>query len=141
MTDLNTLIAAGSPWFLLEALGINDRGQVAGYTFHTSTGEVHGFVATPCEGTGQTQIARIAPTPQPPHQARRGKDPRKSSSLKKFARCVSNDGAFGISSPAPEAGNRNRLSRSNPKSRDASHDSDDFVNRTFIEPKVSSAAA
>jgi probable HAF family extracellular repeat protein len=49
MTDLNTLIPADSPWFLLEALGINDRGQIAGYAFNASTGEVHGFVATPVQ--------------------------------------------------------------------------------------------
>jgi probable HAF family extracellular repeat protein len=48
MTDLNTLIPADSPWFLLEALGINDRGQIAGYGLLTAKGEVHAFVATPC---------------------------------------------------------------------------------------------
>jgi probable HAF family extracellular repeat protein len=49
MTDLNTLISADSPWFLIEALGINDRGQIAGYGLLTAKGEVHAFVATPCD--------------------------------------------------------------------------------------------
>lgn len=49
MTDLNTLVPADSPWFFLEALGINDRGQIAGYAFNASTGEVHGLVATPVQ--------------------------------------------------------------------------------------------
>lgn len=48
--DLNTVIPADSPWFLIEALGINDRGQIAGYAFNSGTREVHGFLATPCEG-------------------------------------------------------------------------------------------
>ena len=30
MTDLNTLVAGDSPLFLIEALGINDRGQISG---------------------------------------------------------------------------------------------------------------
>jgi probable HAF family extracellular repeat protein len=56
MTDLNTLIPPDSPWFLIEALGINDRGQIAGPAFNTSTGDFHGYLATPCgegnEGCG-----------------------------------------------------------------------------------------
>jgi len=48
MTDLNTLIPRGSPWFLIEALGINDRAQIAGPAFNTSTGDCHGYLATPC---------------------------------------------------------------------------------------------
>jgi probable HAF family extracellular repeat protein len=48
MTDLNTLIPADSPLFLLGATGaINDRGQIAGYAFVKSTGELHAFLATP----------------------------------------------------------------------------------------------
>lgn len=51
MTDLNTLIPAGSPLYLLEATGtINDEGQIAGIALVTSgeeSGEVHAFLATP----------------------------------------------------------------------------------------------
>jgi probable HAF family extracellular repeat protein len=48
MTDLNTLIPAGSPLFLMEAEGINDRGQIAGFG-HLSNGEHRGFLLTPCD--------------------------------------------------------------------------------------------
>lgn len=47
MTDLNTLIPEGSPWYLLQALSINDAGQIVGYG--TINGDVHAFLATPCE--------------------------------------------------------------------------------------------
>jgi probable HAF family extracellular repeat protein len=49
MTDLNTLIPAGSPWLLLEALSINDRGQIVGFGQLIPSGDVHAFLATPCE--------------------------------------------------------------------------------------------
>jgi probable HAF family extracellular repeat protein len=47
MTDLNTLIPKGSPWYLLQALSINDAGQIVGYG--TINGDVHAFIATPCD--------------------------------------------------------------------------------------------
>ena len=45
--DLNTLIPKGSPWFLLQALSLNDAGQIVG--FGTINGNVHAFLATPIE--------------------------------------------------------------------------------------------
>ena len=50
MTDLNTLIPAGSPLFLLLALSINSSGEIVGLAFHPSTGDLHGFLATPRNG-------------------------------------------------------------------------------------------
>ena len=50
MTNLNNLIPPNSPWLLLEALGNNDRGQIIGYGYRTDIGEVHAYVATPCDG-------------------------------------------------------------------------------------------
>lgn len=47
MTDLNTLIPSDSSLFLMEALSINDRGQIAGFG-SLSDGEVLGFLLTPC---------------------------------------------------------------------------------------------
>jgi hypothetical protein len=51
MTDLNTLIPADSPLYLIEATGtINDQGEIAGIALVTSgeeSGEVHAFLATP----------------------------------------------------------------------------------------------
>jgi len=49
MTDLNTLIPPNSPLFLLEALSINDRGQIAGFG-RLPNGEHRGFLLTACEG-------------------------------------------------------------------------------------------
>jgi probable HAF family extracellular repeat protein len=67
MTDLNTLIPADSPWFLLEALGINDRGEIAGYAFNISTGEVHGFILTPVQSSeSNAQTARNTVSKVPP---------------------------------------------------------------------------
>jgi probable HAF family extracellular repeat protein len=50
MTDLNTLIPRSSPWFFVEALGINDRGQIVGYAYNPTSGEVHAVLAAPCGG-------------------------------------------------------------------------------------------
>jgi len=64
MTDLNTLIPADSPWFLIEALGINDRGQIAGPAVNTLTGEYHGFLLTPVSNGGNgTATAQNSPRP------------------------------------------------------------------------------
>jgi len=49
MTDVNTLIPAGSPWFLVEADSINSRGQIVGGALNAITGEVHAVLATPCD--------------------------------------------------------------------------------------------
>ncbi len=50
MTDLNILIPAGSSLFLIDANGINSRGEIAGLAFDTNTGELHGYLATPSKG-------------------------------------------------------------------------------------------
>jgi probable HAF family extracellular repeat protein len=50
MADLNTLIPAGSPWFLLGVGDINSRGQMVGAAVQLTTGEIHAFLATPCDG-------------------------------------------------------------------------------------------
>ena len=49
LTDLNTLIPAGSPLVLLDALSLNDRGDIVGDALEVSTGEVHAYLATPCD--------------------------------------------------------------------------------------------
>jgi probable HAF family extracellular repeat protein len=48
MTDLNSLIPAKSPLFLMEALSINARGQIAGFG-GLSDGEHRGSLLTPCD--------------------------------------------------------------------------------------------
>jgi probable HAF family extracellular repeat protein len=46
MSDLNTLVQANSPLYLLNACAINDVGEITGFGA-TSTGEVHAFLAIP----------------------------------------------------------------------------------------------
>jgi probable HAF family extracellular repeat protein len=48
LTDLNTLVCGDSSLYLLVALGINTGGEIAGFGVAPSTGEVHGYLATPC---------------------------------------------------------------------------------------------
>ena len=68
MTDLNTLSAAGSPLFLLQATGINSRGQIVGQALQTSSGEMHAFLATPEDGdVASGTAAASAATGQKPH--------------------------------------------------------------------------
>jgi probable HAF family extracellular repeat protein len=74
MTNLNTLIPADSPMFLLEALGNNDLGQIVGYG-RLSNGNVQAYVLTPCdenhadsegcedEGEGTTAAIQNSPAP------------------------------------------------------------------------------
>jgi probable HAF family extracellular repeat protein len=48
LMDLNTLIPAGSPLYLLAAYSINDAGEIVGQAV-TKSGEFHAFRATPCD--------------------------------------------------------------------------------------------
>jgi probable HAF family extracellular repeat protein len=59
--DLNTL-TNGSPLYLIEAFGINSHGDIVGLGV-TSTGEQHGFLATP-NTTNQAKLS--ADTTAPP---------------------------------------------------------------------------
>ena len=59
MTDLNTLIPAGSPLFLLFAESINSRGEIVGFGA-TEAGDVHAFLATPSNGAFDSEGAAPA---------------------------------------------------------------------------------
>lgn len=48
LTDLNTVIPAGSSLFLFDAFGINDRGDIVGDALDLNTGETHAYLASPC---------------------------------------------------------------------------------------------
>ena len=48
MTDLNTLIPAGSPWYLQSTATINNAGEITGQGL--INGEVHAFLLTPRHG-------------------------------------------------------------------------------------------
>ncbi len=62
MTDLNTLIPADSPLFVLgtDIAGINSRGEIAGVAVEKSTGDFRAFLAIPSNGeaTSATAAAR-----------------------------------------------------------------------------------
>ena len=61
LSDLNSLIPADSPLYLVYALGINDAGEIAGFAVQTSTGDIHAYVATPIPGeSGKQSIAPAA---------------------------------------------------------------------------------
>jgi probable HAF family extracellular repeat protein len=49
IADLNTLVPAGSPLYLLTAFTINDRGAITGFGFDPATGAIHAFLATPVD--------------------------------------------------------------------------------------------
>lgn len=50
MVDLNTLLPAGSPWYLIQACSINAAGQITG--LGVVNGELHAYLATPINGSG-----------------------------------------------------------------------------------------
>ena len=53
MTDLNSLIPSGSALFLMEAVAINDHGEIGGWG-RLSNGDIRPFLLTPClEGPDQ----------------------------------------------------------------------------------------
>lgn len=57
MMDLNTLVPADSPLYLLTAFWVNDSGDIVGFGA-TADGEIHGFLATPCRaGTCRSDSA------------------------------------------------------------------------------------
>jgi len=60
MADLNTLIPAGSPLSLLTACSINSRDQIVGFAVDSS-GDVHGYVATPSELSTNATNAEVTP--------------------------------------------------------------------------------
>jgi probable HAF family extracellular repeat protein len=61
-TDLNTLVPADSPLYLLSAFSINDRGQIVGFGV-TNSGDLHAFLANPSDRSapGEATEAVVAP--------------------------------------------------------------------------------
>jgi probable HAF family extracellular repeat protein len=67
MTDLNALIPANSPLYLMSAFDLNDAGEIAGMALETSTGDVHAFVATPAESSAASRdFAPVSPVTAKP---------------------------------------------------------------------------
>jgi len=61
MMDLNALIPANSPLYLMFAFVINDAGEIAGQALQISTGQVHAFVATPEPATSTAKFESASP--------------------------------------------------------------------------------
>jgi probable HAF family extracellular repeat protein len=49
INDLNDLVPSDSSLYLLTAFTINDLGEIAGFGVDPNSGEVHAFVAVPCD--------------------------------------------------------------------------------------------
>jgi hypothetical protein len=62
--DLNTLIPAHSPWYLLSPGGITDSGEIAATAVNLNTFELHAVVVSPIVGVGPA--ARGATKPPTP---------------------------------------------------------------------------
>jgi probable HAF family extracellular repeat protein len=60
MTDMNTLLPQGSPWYLLQACSVNNAGQIIGAGI--INGEVHAYLASPVSASAAL-IARGATRP------------------------------------------------------------------------------
>lgn len=54
LINLNSLIPAKSPLFLIQACSINSRGEIVGLAVQTSTGDLHAFLATPTPGGAES---------------------------------------------------------------------------------------
>lgn len=61
LVDLNALIAGDSPLYLLLACSINSSGQIVGLAFDTSTGDLHGYLASPSSrvAEGRPKLASL----------------------------------------------------------------------------------
>ena len=70
MTDLNTLVPADSPLFLVLACSLNASGEIAGIGVDDN-GETHGFMATPVGG--EAPALELSKQKAPSEKARRPK--------------------------------------------------------------------
>jgi probable HAF family extracellular repeat protein len=59
MSDLNTL-APGSPLYLLTAFGINEFEEVVGFGVQTDSGDLHAFLAQPCDAGSTTASCQVS---------------------------------------------------------------------------------
>lgn len=73
MRDLNSLVPAESPLYLLNALAVNDADEMVGFGV-TDGGEVHGFLATPTSLATQAFVPKSSAKPPAPlrDEAHRG---------------------------------------------------------------------
>jgi probable HAF family extracellular repeat protein len=62
MADLNTLIPAGSPLYLITSCSINSSGEIIGIAVEKSSGNIHGYLVTPRHGEDGSE--ELSPAPQ-----------------------------------------------------------------------------
>lgn len=72
--DLNTLIPADSPWYLISPGGINDAGEIAATAVNLNTFEVHAVVVSPIAGVGPAARGATKPPTLPENVRRRLQD-------------------------------------------------------------------
>jgi probable HAF family extracellular repeat protein len=58
-TDLNTVLAAGSPWYIFNTASINSSGQIAATGVNINSGEEHALLLSPLPAKG-APVARGA---------------------------------------------------------------------------------
>ena len=63
--DLNSLVPADSPWYLLSPGGINQSGEIAATALNLNTSEVHAVLLTPINGLGPAARGGIRPPALP----------------------------------------------------------------------------
>jgi probable HAF family extracellular repeat protein len=72
-TDLNTVLANDSPWYIVNALSINDAGQIAGIGLNINTGDLRAVLLSPLPangapfGRGPTRVPPLPPAFQNRH--------------------------------------------------------------------------
>jgi len=64
-TDINTLLPADSPWYLLIPGGINEAGAIAAAAVNLNTFEVHAVLASPITGVGPAARGATKPPTLP----------------------------------------------------------------------------
>jgi probable HAF family extracellular repeat protein len=65
--DINTLVPADSPWYLLIPGGINEAGAIAATALNLNTFEVHAVLASPITGIGPAARGATKPPTLPAH--------------------------------------------------------------------------
>lgn len=63
--DLNTLVPADSPWYVLSPSGITDAGEIAATALNLNTFELHAVVVSPMAGDGPAARGKTKPPKLP----------------------------------------------------------------------------
>ena len=68
--NLNSLVPADSPWYLLSPGGINQSGEIAATALNLDTSEAHAVLLTPINGREPAARGTTKPTVLPAHLRR-----------------------------------------------------------------------